>query len=148
MDTQPYHPALRSINIATYPDENPFDADPPIHNLTPQSFAREWANDTPELRAAALAAAEGSGLNPLRFTYGQDPFIISFLNLGNPYLFTGTAYAPPPPLPEVALPEDAVFVQQIHEHCKTVLITVRIGDDTRLLKIVRAFVPILSQILK
>jgi hypothetical protein len=126
-------PIHRAINMATYPEENPFDGDPPVYNVTPFTAAYDMAFDTPELRAAALAIAQSSGVNILRWQYRSNPF--AAVRRGKPLPFAG--YTPPPPLPEVDLPETAAFLEQIHGHCKTVLITVRIGDQVRLVKIVR-----------
>jgi hypothetical protein len=133
MTSQHCVPIHRTINVATYPEENPFDGDPPVYNVTPFTAAYDMAFDTAEFRAAALAMAQSSGVNPLRWQYCSNPF--ADIHRGEPIPFK--RYTPPPPLSEVTLPNDTVFLKQIHGHCKTVLITLRIAGEVRLLKIVR-----------
>ena len=135
---------MASLNIAqallaSYPEANPFDADPPPYNLTPYSRETELHWDTPEFVAAALDISERSGNNPLRHMYGTNPMVLTDYRARNLNLPL-SAYTPPPPLQKTSLPSDATFLERIHPHCHEVLVTIRVDGEVRLLKIVRSLV--------
>ena len=65
--SQPCFQTHRTINIATYPEDDPWKADPPIYNIPPYTADGDTMFDTPELRAAAWKIAQRTGVN----VYGQ-----------------------------------------------------------------------------
>lgn len=121
--------------VASYPEVNPFETDPPVFNLTPFTAEYDRSRDTPEFLAAALVVTEKSGFNPLRWQYCSNPFVIIDDRVRIAKL-PFKAYKAPPPLREAVLPEDTVFTGQISKHSNTVLLTIRARDETMLLKLV------------
>lgn len=121
-----------------YPEKNPYDIRPPIYNLIPYQDADHV--DTPQLKQAALDVANRTGINVLRFMYGQYPLLMAELDeleaVQNPVPFHN--YRPPPDLPRTSLPDDVEFVRQLNEGGNTPVFVVRIGDVLRLLKMVRS----------
>ena len=93
------------------------------------------AYDTPEFLAAALAIARRSGVNPLTIMYGTNPLMLTDVRLTCTH-FPLNTYKRPPPLQKITLPEGVVFEQQLHKGGNNILLTVRIGSELRLLKLV------------
>lgn len=122
--------------VSSYPEQNPFEMDPPPYGLTPLSLEFLIASDTPELRAAALAIAEKTGINPFFTMYGYNP-----IHLWDARLLLKDLplvdYRSPSPLQEITLPENVEFVEQVNKRGNTPLFTFRADGETRLLKIVR-----------
>ena len=100
-------PTHHTINIFTYPEQNPFQATPEIFNLTPYTAAGDLVYDTPAFLAAALDIAQKSGVNLLRWQYLTNPFVV--LDVPHDIPVSLDAYTEPPPLPEVVLPDDVCF---------------------------------------
>ena len=122
--------------MTTYPEQNLFGMDPPIYNLTPQSMEAFLELDIPEFLQGALQQTRTTGVNPLFLMYGTSP-----LYLANQRLqfarFPLLGYQKPPSLPNIELPNNVEFVEQLNKHGNTVLVVVRINNELRLLKIVR-----------
>ncbi|GJE94527.1 hypothetical protein PsYK624_106970 [Phanerochaete sordida] len=121
----------------SYPEKSPFEINPPIFNLVPA--ARSFSSlDTPELHEAARQIMRRTaGINVLFQMNGRYPFTTvqrdEDMMEANPGPFTG--YSTPAPLLNTALPDDAVFVQQLNPDGNVPIFVVRIGDELRLLKI-------------
>ena len=121
----------------SYPEQDPYSLNPPAFNLIPlPDPAAVW--DTPELRQAALNAANKQGRNPFHTMHHCYPFLLAEVDidrvLDEPVPLT--EYREPPPLAKIDLPENVQFVRQINEHGNTPTFVVRMGDTTRLLKVV------------
>lgn len=122
--------------VNCYPEQNPFEMDPPPYNLTPRSMKYFTDLDTPEFIAAALAIARKSGMNPLYMMYGTNPLFLADRRLLYAKL-PPIPYEKPPPLEQITLPDDVEFFEEINKNGNNFVIPVRIGNDVRLLKIVR-----------
>ena len=122
--------------LAAYPEQNPFLFDPPLFNLTPasQKFILDLL-DTPEFLAAALAIAQNKYVNPLCFMYCTNPLSTTDLRLRE-VSFPLVAYKRPPPLPLISLPLDTQYLNQLNKDGTTMIFTVRVDGEVRLLKIV------------
>lgn len=130
---------MSSVIVLSYPEQNPFEMDPPPFNLTPETskiWARERELDTPEFIAAARAQTSKSGCNPLWTWFGTNPLVIYDERIKKAVL-PFKNYVVPSPLQEAALSSDFVYLERVNPKGNTPLYKVRIGDDIRLLKIVR-----------
>lgn len=127
---------VRAEILQRYPEQNMFDSVPPLPTLTPYSLEFFASLDTPEFRAACRDEAARTGFNPLALSYGTN-----LLALAGPRSswtdFPFKSYKKPPPLVEAILPKEAVLLEQLNKQGNTLLFTVRVGNETRLLKIVR-----------
>lgn len=124
--------------VSSYPEENPFEADPPIYNLTPGSAGLDVELDTPGFRAEALAIAQETGKNPLHTQYGTNPFVITDPRVQKARLPLATYVRPDHGLPRLSFSDHTAFLAHIHSNIRTIVITVRIDGEVRLLKIVRS----------
>lgn len=124
--------------LRSYPEKNPFDADPVIAGLPPwtETWELELREDLPELRAAALAQANKTGYNPLWSWFGTNPLIILDERLKSTDL-PFKSYVIPPPLPQAQLFSPISFMEHMVSTGKTRTYKVRVGEDIRLLKLVR-----------
>lgn len=131
------HTTLASTMLVVYPEKNPFDIDPPVVNLTPFARDDECNYDLPEFIAAARAQAKkNAGLNPLYMWYGNNPLAVHEEHLFYDELPL-TSYEQPPPLLKVILEEPIEFLEQLHPQGDSYIYKVRVGEDVRLLKVVR-----------
>lgn len=128
-----------SAILLCYPERNPFEMDPPAYNLTPSigiTWAMEKSMDTPEFIAAARAQAQKTGCNPLWTWFGTNPLAIYDERIQRADLpFNG--YTVPPPLPRIDSPSDLTYIERVNARGNNPMYKVRIGDDVRLLKLVR-----------
>ena len=119
--------------LQSYPEQNPFELDPPPPFLTPPSPLQEY--DTPEFRDAARDVTLKSLQNPLYLSYGLCP-----LTVRDPDLRTAdhplSSYVVPPPLPRATISGPIVFLQQINLEGRNPIFKVRVEREVRLLKIV------------
>ena len=120
--------------LLNYPERNPFATDPPLHNLTPEPVkGLEW--DTPQLRESVCVLASKTSVNLLATMYGTNPLIIEDMSLYSmPIPMPG--YRRPPPLPEVELPLDIVFLAELNPLGNTPLFKVLVGGKIMILKVV------------
>lgn len=118
-----------------YPEENPYELQPPVYNLIP--FQDEDEVDTPLFKHAALDIARRTGINVLALSYGQYPFLLGRIDetevAKNPAPIT--QYQPPPQLPKAELPDNVVFVKQRNKTGNMPIFIVKIGNEERFLKI-------------
>ncbi|EKM52966.1 uncharacterized protein PHACADRAFT_30086 [Phanerochaete carnosa HHB-10118-sp] len=116
-------------DISTYPERSPWDYDPPPYNLVPEP--EDWGqHDTPELRAAALVVAKHTDCNP--FT-GTNPLHVVDVMAFNS--FPWDACVQPPPLPQVVLPADIEFVQQLNRSGNSAALVAQLGGKDMVMKI-------------
>lgn len=78
-------------------------------------------------------------MNPLCTTWGQNPFALgdnhdSLMRTAFPH----TAYREPPPLNQAQLLDKIAFLKEINPQGDTPVFKVRINENIRLLKVVRA----------
>ncbi|KIP04408.1 hypothetical protein PHLGIDRAFT_120719 [Phlebiopsis gigantea 11061_1 CR5-6] len=125
---------ISSAIVTSYPEENLYEMDPPVFNLTPKSMEAFLALDTPEFLQGALQQTRKTGVNPLFLMHGTSPLYLADRRLAYARLPL-SAYQKPPPLPEIELPDDVAFVEQLNKQGNTVLVVVRIGGELRLVKI-------------
>ncbi|EKM51385.1 uncharacterized protein PHACADRAFT_178020 [Phanerochaete carnosa HHB-10118-sp] len=117
-----------------YPEQNFFDANPPLPNLSPFSLEIFHSNDTPELLAACRDMVAKSGLNPLSLSYGTNLLDVREYRLFETH-YPLEDYQKPPPLQMTSLPKEAVLMEQLNKRGNTLMFTVRLGEEIRLLKI-------------
>lgn len=129
--------------VLGYPESNPFEADCPPYNLVPWSLQRARRNDTPEFIAATLAMAHKSGINPLSMWYGYNPLEVHEESIQNLELPLVSYRARPPPLARAILQEPLTFLTQISSRGASYIYEVRVGQDIRLLKVVRLLLLVL-----
>lgn len=124
--------------LHSYPEKNPFDANPPILGLPPwtRTWEYELRRDQPELRAAALAQARKTGYNPLWSWFSTNPLIILDERLKSADL-PFNDYVVPPPLPQAHLSTPISFMERVNSNGNMRTYKVQIGEDIRLLKLVR-----------
>lgn len=121
-------------DVEHYPETSPYDQKPPLYNLDPSSMD-EGELDTPELLQAALAIAKQSGQNVLCGMYGMPPLAIMERELLQDD-FLLDAYAEPPPLPHITLPDTARFVRQVNPLGNSPVFVVEVENRLCLLKVV------------
>ncbi|KIP05265.1 hypothetical protein PHLGIDRAFT_162084 [Phlebiopsis gigantea 11061_1 CR5-6] len=121
--------------VQCYPDTNPFDATPPIWNLSPLPLAAEQY-DTQAVREAARAAADSSGYNPFYGAYGTCPLALYDYGILTANLPPIT-YTAPPPLEHLVLSSPLEFLEAINPTGNTVVFKVRAGERICLLKVFR-----------
>lgn len=121
-------------DVATYPEHSPWDYDPPLYNFVPEP-EDQGQYDTLELRESALALAQRTDCNPLAGMYGCNPLhITNPLALGlRPW---DSCAEQAPPLPQIALPEELQFVQQLNHGGNTAVFIVRVNNKDLVMKIV------------
>lgn len=123
--------------VLGYPENNPFEADCPPYNLVPWSRQSERRDDTPEFIAAARAMAERNGVNPLWMWYGHNPLIVHEESVRDLDLPLVSYQGRPPPLTRAELQQPLEFLEQINPLGSSYIYKVRVGQDVRLLKVVR-----------
>ena len=127
-----------TIILDSYPQLSPWELDPPIHNLRPRSDPAEQF-DTPQLKAAALDIAKSTWMNVFARTLGSNPLWVANRDLREGEIPTPiVSYQRPLPLTPITLPDSVAFLRQINPTGNTTLFLIRTGDDTRILKVVRA----------
>lgn len=132
--------------VESYPEGSPFELNPPLYNLIPEDLMLEDL-DTPQFKGAAWAIAYDRTVNPLFTMHGWSPLLlgnadVARLRKKQPELIT---YRKPPPLPHITLPDNIQFLerinmekflQRIDVEGDALLVLARIGNETRLMKIV------------
>ncbi|GJE84687.1 hypothetical protein PsYK624_007630 [Phanerochaete sordida] len=129
--------AHRAIDLLlAYPEQNPFDFQPPIYNLTPREDPLE-SFDTPELKAAALAIAQRTAVNVVMKMHGTNPLLAatSDRNRAEAGQTPMTAYQRPPPLSEATLPETIEFIDELNQNGHRTIFVVRLNNELRVLKV-------------
>ncbi|KIP05260.1 hypothetical protein PHLGIDRAFT_162018 [Phlebiopsis gigantea 11061_1 CR5-6] len=124
-----------STFVESYPENNPFDSNPPLWNLSPFPLDAQ-RHDTQAVRDAACAAANSSGSNPFYGAYGPCPLAIYDSGIYGAKLPPIT-YAAPSPLERATVHAPLQFLAVISPTGNTLAFKVRIGDDVRLLKVFR-----------
>lgn len=137
---------LATTMLMVYPEKTPFDTDPPLMNLTPPNVLDdESAHDMPESIAKAQAHEAMSDASGPSY---RNPLIAHVGGTLYPAL-AFTSYVHPPPLPKFVTEEPIEFlerlhydgpypyVEPLHPYGTSHIFKVRIGDDVRVLKVVR-----------
>lgn len=128
-------------DVHGYPENSPFDMDPPLYNLVPKPND-SGRYDTAQLVAEAKAIAEKTDINPFLSMYGSNPLMLE----GDIRVvhMPMNAYREPPTLPEISLPHDFTFIEQINPNGNSPVFMVAFNGEICLLKIVspRRSVPI------
>lgn len=131
----PSYTSFASTLLMEYPEESPFDIDPPVYNLSPLTREEDCDFDLPEFIAGVNAQWRRTGLNPLYMWYGCNPLIVRDYDLFDEKLPL-TSYEQPPPLPRAEFEGPIEFLERLDPRGSSYVFKVRIGGEVRFLKVV------------
>lgn len=130
---------VSSVILRGYPDTSPWDLTPTVSGIHLPDIS-SYSQPLPEaLRRAALSQALKTGLNPLHFIFGNNPFVLDDPVLDHTPLLLDSAPLGVSPLARFACPpsQAVLFVKVLWTEGACVVSRVRVGSATRALKLVR-----------